>query len=115
MRDWAVGDVVAFFTELKLAEHTAAVAKHAVDGRMLQLLAGDGLGELGITSKLDVAKIKHALEKAEDLAEAPAVLALASVGDLRRRFPSAISESAFRCRRLHPYPCPWLPWAQPRR
>ena len=116
MRDWAVGDVVALFTELKLTDHTAAVAKHDVDGRTLQeLLAADGLSELGITSKLHVLRIKHALEKAEELAQAPAVPPPASVGDLRRPPPSAIPEyatpeHASRCRRL----CP-CPWAQPRR
>ena len=116
MRDWAVGDVVAFFTELKLTDHTAAVAKHDIDGRTLQeLLAADGLGELGITSKLHVLRIKHALEKAEELAQAPAVPPPASFGDLRRPPPSAISDSAFWCRR--PFPCrwPWLPWALLRR
>ena len=114
MRDWAVDDVVALFTELKLTVHTAAVSEHEIDGRTLQeLLAADGLGELGITSKLHVLRIKHALEKAEELAQAPAVRAPASVGDLRRSPPSAISERAFRCRRLYPCqcPCPWLPWA----
>ena len=68
MRDWAVDDVVALFTELKLTDHTAAVAEENIDGRTLQeLLAADGLGELGITSKLHVLRIKHALEKADEL------------------------------------------------
>ncbi len=114
MRDWAVDDVVAFFTELKLTDHTAAVAKHDVDGRTLQeLLAADGLSELGITSKLHVLRIKHALEKAEELAQAPVVPPPVSFGDLRRSPPWGISERALRCRRLRPCkcPCPWLPWA----
>ncbi len=91
VRDWAVDDVVAFFTDLKLTEHTAAAAKHAVDGRMLQeLLAADGLGELGITSKLHVLRIKHTLEKADEFALAPAVLAPPSVDELCRSTLSAI-------------------------
>ena len=80
VRDWAVDDVVAFFTELKLTVHTAAVSEHEIDGRTLQeLLAADGLGELGITSKLHVLRIKHALEKAEELAE-PVPRPVAAVG-----------------------------------
>ncbi len=67
VREWSVGDVCAFFTEQKLGEYNAAIAENEVDGRMLQdLLAEDGLGELGIKSKIHLLRIKRGLEKAED-------------------------------------------------
>jgi hypothetical protein len=48
VREWAVGDVAALLTQLKLGEHTAvytaAAVANDVDGRMLlDLLAADGL------------------------------------------------------------------------
>ncbi len=56
----------AFFTELKLQEYTAAVAENEVDGQTLQeLVAADGLSDLGVT-KLHAIRIKRALEKAAD-------------------------------------------------
>ena len=65
MGDWTVDDVSAFFAELKLEEYTAVVAENAVDGRMLQdLVAEDGLGDLGIKSKVHVLRIKRGLENA---------------------------------------------------
>ncbi len=65
VREWTVDDVCTFFTELKLGEHTAAITENEVDGRMLQdLLAGDGLGDLGITSKVHALRIKRGLENA---------------------------------------------------
>jgi hypothetical protein len=57
--------VAAFFTSLKLDECKAAIIQHEIDGRLLQdLLADDGLADLGIKSKLQKAKIKRGLDKA---------------------------------------------------
>ncbi len=65
VREWTVDDVCTFFTELKLGEHTAAITENEVDGRMLQdLLAGDGLGDLGIKSMVHALRIKRGLENA---------------------------------------------------
>ncbi len=59
-----MGDVSAFFTELNLQGYTAAVAENEVDGQTLQeLVAADGLSDLGVT-KLHAIQIKRALEKA---------------------------------------------------
>jgi hypothetical protein len=70
VREWSVGDVCAFFTDQKLGEYNAAIAENEVDGRMLQdLLAEDGIGELGIKSKIHLLRIKRGLEKAEDRSE----------------------------------------------
>ncbi len=63
VREWTVDDVCTFFTELKLGEYTAAITENEVDGRMLQdLLAGDGLGDLGIKSMVHALRIKRGLE-----------------------------------------------------
>jgi hypothetical protein len=65
VREWSVADVQAFFCALELGEYNAAIKKEKVDGRMLQdLLAEDGLGELGIKSKVHLLRIKHGLEDA---------------------------------------------------
>ena len=65
VREWSVGDVCAFFTDLKLGEYNAAIVENEVNGRMLQdLQAADGLGELGIKSKIHLLRIKHGLEDA---------------------------------------------------
>jgi hypothetical protein len=59
--------VEGFFMALELGEYNAAIKREKVDGRMLQdLQAADGLGELGIKSKIHLLRIKHGLEKAED-------------------------------------------------
>jgi hypothetical protein len=70
LRDWTVGDVSAFFTEMKLEEHTAAVAENEVDGHiLLELVEADGLSDLGVT-KLHAIRIKRALKvAADDLAQ----------------------------------------------
>ncbi len=65
VREWSVGDVQAFFIALELGEYNAAIKKEKVDGRMLQALqSADGLGELGIKSKVHLLRIKHGLEDA---------------------------------------------------
>ena len=65
VREWSVADVQAFFIGLELGEYNAAIKKEKVDGRMLQdLQAADGLGELGIKSKVHLLRIKHGLEDA---------------------------------------------------
>jgi hypothetical protein len=62
---WAVDDVAAFFTSLKLDECNPAVIENEIDGRLLlDLLADDGLADLGIKSKLQTVKIKRGLDKA---------------------------------------------------
>jgi hypothetical protein len=78
VRDWSIDDVLAFFTELELGEHNAAIAKNKVDGRTLQeLLAENALDELGIKSKLHMIRIRRGLEKTtEDLAAGPAAPAV---------------------------------------
>ena len=60
----------AFFTELKFEAYTAAVAENEVDGYTLQeLVAADGLSDLGVT-KLHAIQIKRALKvAANDLAQ----------------------------------------------
>jgi hypothetical protein len=66
VREWTIGDVLAFFAELELQEYNAILAKYNVDGRMLQdLIEDDALAELGIT-KLHKHVIRRGLEKAED-------------------------------------------------
>jgi hypothetical protein len=66
LRDWTVGDVIAFFTELKLQGYAAAVAEYEVDGYTLQeLVVADGLSDLGVT-KLHAIRIKRALKAAAD-------------------------------------------------
>ncbi len=60
----------AFFTELKLEKYTAAVVENEVDGHVLEeLVAADGLSDLGVT-KLHAIQIKRALKvAANDLAQ----------------------------------------------
>lgn len=60
---WAVDDVVTFFTELKLKQYIKAIRTHEVSGPMLLEVEKDteALGELGITSKLHVSKIRSSL------------------------------------------------------
>ena len=51
--------VAAYFRELKLEQHVPAIIENDVNEAMLQdLIAHDGLDELGITSKLHQAKIR---------------------------------------------------------
>jgi hypothetical protein len=69
VREWTVDDVCTFFTELKLGEYTVAITENEVDGHtLLELLAENALGELGIHSALHVIRIKRALKTIEDLA-----------------------------------------------
>ena len=90
VREWSVDDVQAFLAVLELDVYTAAIRTEKVDGRMLQdLVAEDGLGDLGIKSKVHVLRIKRGLEKvAEDLAAGTGAQATEaqqlSVGELSR-------------------------------
>jgi hypothetical protein len=62
---WTVNDVAAFFTSLKLDECKPAIFENEIDGcLLLDLLADDGLADLGITNKVQKAKIKRGLDKA---------------------------------------------------
>ncbi len=61
-----MGDVSAFFTELRLEAYTAAIVENEVDGHiLLELVEADGLSDLGVT-KLQAIQIKRALKKAAD-------------------------------------------------
>ncbi len=54
----------AFLADLRLEEYVAGVAENEVDGHtLLELVAVDGLSDLGVT-KLHAIRIKRALEKA---------------------------------------------------
>jgi hypothetical protein len=69
VREWTVDDVCTFFTELKLGEYIVAITENDVDGHtLLELLAVNALGELGIHSALHVIRIKRALKSIEDRA-----------------------------------------------
>jgi hypothetical protein len=64
LREWTVADVGAFLADLRLDEYVAGVAENEVDGHtLLELVAVDGLSDLGVT-KLHTIRIKRALEKA---------------------------------------------------
>jgi hypothetical protein len=66
--EWTVDEVCTFFTELKLGEYIAAITENEVDGEMLQdLLAGDGLGDLGIKSMVHALRIKRGLKIADKM------------------------------------------------
>jgi hypothetical protein len=65
VREWSVDDVGMFFVTLGLEVYTDAVKKERVDGRVLHdLVTDDGLGELGVKSKIHASRIKHWLEGA---------------------------------------------------
>ncbi len=93
-----------FFTELKLGQYTAAVAENEVDGHILEeLVAADGLSDLGVT-KLDAIKIKRALKvAADDLAQT----SCAQMGADDGSGPSKASRRRAACRRrgLFHEPC----------
>ncbi len=64
LREWTVADVGAFLADLRLDEYVGGVAENEVDGHtLLELVAVDGLSDLGVT-KLHAIRIKRALEKA---------------------------------------------------
>jgi hypothetical protein len=96
--------VSVFFTELKLGQYTAAVAENEVDGHILEeLVAADGLSDLGVT-KLDAIKIKRALKvAADDLAQT----SCAQMGADDGSGPSKASRRRAACRRrgLFHEPC----------
>ena len=51
MNQWTVDELCAFFTAQELDVYIAAIKQEKVDGRMLlDLIAEDALGELGIKS-----------------------------------------------------------------
>ena len=57
-----MADTVSFLGSLKLQQYAPAIEENGVDGPMLLVLVdGDGLSELGITSKIHAAKIKDAV------------------------------------------------------
>ena len=97
-----MGDVSAFFTELKLEAYTAAVAENEVDGHtFLELVEADGLSDLGVT-KLHAIRIKRALKVAADeLAQT----SFAPVGADDGSGPSKASSRHARRRGLCHAPC----------
>ena len=57
--EWEVEDVTAFLCDINLSEYCAAVEANIIDGAvMLELIACDGLAELGIVSKIHQSRIK---------------------------------------------------------
>ena len=82
--------MAAFLADLRLDEYVAGVAENEVDGHtLLELVAVDGLSDLGVT-KLHAIRIKRALEKAANdvarLTFAPVAPAAAD-GDSARSNP----------------------------
>ncbi len=64
---WTVDELCEFFAARELEVYIAAIKKEKVDGRMLlDLIAEDGLGELGIQSKIHMLRIKRGLEDAAE-------------------------------------------------
>ena len=67
MNQWTVDELCAFFAAQKLGEYNAAIEENGVDGRMLlDLIAEDALGELGIKSTVHKLRVKRGLEAATD-------------------------------------------------
>jgi hypothetical protein len=84
VNQWTIDELCAFFTAQKLDVYIAAIEENGVDGRMLlDLIAEDALGELGITSTVHKLRIKRGLEAATDdhpkVAGAEAVVSCASL------------------------------------
>ncbi len=85
VHQWTIDELCAFFTAQKLDVYIAAIEENGVDGRMLlDLIAEDALGELGITSTVHKLRIKRGLEAATDyrpkVAGAEAVVSRSSDG-----------------------------------
>ena len=84
VHQWTVDELCAFFAAQKLGEYNAAIEENGVDGRMLlDLIAEDALGELGIKSTVHKLRIKRGLEASTDdrpkVAGAEAVVSCASL------------------------------------
>jgi hypothetical protein len=63
VNQWTIEELCAFFAAQKLDVHIAAIKQNGVDGGMLlDLIAEDALGELGIKSTLHKLRIKRGLE-----------------------------------------------------
>ncbi len=83
VHQWTVDELCAFFAAQKLDVYIAAIEENGVDCRMLlDLIAEDALGELGINSTVHTLRIKRGLEAATDdrpkFAGAQAVVSCAS-------------------------------------
>jgi hypothetical protein len=84
VNQWTIEELCAFFAAQKLDVHIAAIKQNGVDGGMLlDLIAEDALGELGIKSTVHKLRIKRGLEAATDdrpkVAGADAVVSCASL------------------------------------
>ena len=103
-----------FFTELKLQGYTAAVAENEVDGLMLEeLVAADGLSDLGVTT-LHAIRIKRALKvAADDIAQTSCASVGADDGSGPTTSGSGVPAVANSCmhlvRTLHCLLCAWPP------
>jgi hypothetical protein len=81
---WTIEELCSFFAAQELDVYIAAIKHEKVDGRMLlDLIAEDALGELGIKSTVHKLRIKRGLEAATDdcpkVAGAEAVVSCASL------------------------------------
>ena len=88
MNQWTIDELCAFFVAQELDVYIAAIKQEKVDGRMLlDLIAEDALGELGINSTVHKLRIKRGLEAATDdrptVAAAEAAVRCASVRCVR--------------------------------
>ena len=84
MNQWTIDELCAFFVAQELDVYIAAIKQEKVDGRMLlDLIAEDALGELGIKSTVHKLRVKRGLEAATDdrpkVAGAEAAVRCASV------------------------------------
>jgi len=84
VNQWTIEELCAFFAAQELDVYIAAIKREKVDGRMLlDLIAEDALGELGIKSTVHKLRIKRGLEAATDdrpkVAGADAVVSCASL------------------------------------
>jgi hypothetical protein len=67
VNQWTIEELCAFFAAQKLDVHIAAIKQNGVDGGMLlDLIAEDALGELGIKSTVHKLRIKRGLEASTD-------------------------------------------------
>jgi hypothetical protein len=67
VNQWTIEELCTFFVAQKLDVYIAAIEENGVDGRMLlDLIAEDALGELGIKSTVHKLRIKRGLEAATD-------------------------------------------------
>jgi hypothetical protein len=84
VNQWTIEELCAFFVAQELDVYIAAIKREKVDGRMLlDLIAEDALGDIGIKSTVHKLRVKRGLEAATDdrpkVAGAEAVVSCASL------------------------------------